>query len=114
MKNLIRNIFSFSIFLMLFLSFSSYAMKPFIVDTDANIDDAMAILYLLSHHDVDIKAITIETTGLAHCKPALSNMTGLVALSKAKPIPMACGREQPLEGDHQFPVYNNPCWLSMS
>lgn len=104
MKNQCKKIFLCFIFILSFLSTPSFAKRPFIVDTDASIDDAIGILYLLSRHDIDLKAITIESTGLAHCKPALANMSGLVALSDMKPIPMACGRETPLEGNHQFPA----------
>lgn len=86
-----------------FFSAVVFATRPIIIDTDVGVDDAIAILYLLKRPDVDVKAITVASDGNAHCEPALANTLGLVALSDTSAIPVACGREQPLSGDHRFP-----------
>ncbi len=78
-------------------------IKPVVIDTDMAVDDWMAILYLLQRTDVAIKAITVTGTGEAHCEPGIRNALGLVALAGNDPIPVACGRETPLEGEHTFP-----------
>ena len=74
-----------------------------VVDTDMGEDDMRAILYLLKHPSVDIKAITVAGTGEAHCEPGVRHVLGLLALNEPGDIPVACGRETPLAGDHTFP-----------
>jgi len=94
--------------ILLTLSFSCSAAstpRPIIIDTYAAIDDAIAILYLINRNDVSIKAITIAATGEAHCQPALQNLSGLVKMSGKAAIPMACGSNIPLSGQHQFPQW---------
>jgi len=50
--------------------------KPVIVDVDMGLDDMLAILYLTSHPNVDVRAITVAGTGLAHCDAGVSNAWG--------------------------------------
>jgi len=78
--------------------------QPVIFDTDMAHEDMFAALFLLSHPNVDVRAITVSGTGEAHCGPGVSNALGLVALSGHENIPVACGRETPLAGDHVFPA----------
>ncbi|MBI5293429.1 MAG: nucleoside hydrolase [Chloroflexi bacterium] len=66
-------------------------------------DDWMAILYLLQRPDVTIRAITVTGTGEAHCAPGTRHALGLVALSGNDEVPVTCGRETPLQGNHVFP-----------
>ncbi len=77
--------------------------QPVIIDTDMAPDDWLAILYLLQRPDVDVKAITISGTGESHCDPGVRNAMNLVMLAGRPEIPVACGRETPLQGDHTFP-----------
>jgi inosine-uridine nucleoside N-ribohydrolase len=78
--------------------------KPVIFDTDMAHEDMFAALFLLSHPNVDVRAIMVAGTGEAHCGPGVSNALGLVALSGHEDIPVACGRETPLAGNHVFPA----------
>lgn len=73
------------------------------IDTDMANDDWLAILYLLQREDIAVQAITVAGTGEAHCEPGIRNALGLVALAGYYSIPVACGREAPLQGDHAFP-----------
>lgn len=75
-----------------------------VIDTDMGSSDIMAILYLLQHPGVEVAAITVAGTGEAHCEPGVRHALGLVALADAGPLPVACGREQPLAGDNKFPT----------
>ena len=77
--------------------------RPVIIDTDMAADDWMAILYLLQHPGVEVIAITVTGAGEAHCEPGMRNALDLIALAGEEGIPVACGRETPLEGDHTFP-----------
>ncbi|HZM22677.1 MAG TPA: nucleoside hydrolase [Anaerolineales bacterium] len=78
--------------------------KPVIFDTDMAHEDMFAALFLLSHPNVDVKAITVSGTGEAHCAPGVANALGLVKLSGHEDIPVTCGREAPLMGNHVFPA----------
>jgi pyrimidine-specific ribonucleoside hydrolase len=78
--------------------------QPVVIDTDMAADDWLAILYLLGRSDVDVQAITVTGAGEAHCSPGTRNALDLVALAGRPEIPVACGRETPLEGDHAFPI----------
>jgi inosine-uridine nucleoside N-ribohydrolase len=77
--------------------------QPVIVDTDMAADDWLAILYLLQHPGVDVQAITVVGSGEAHCGQGVQNALDLAALAGRPEIPVACGREMPLAGDHTFP-----------
>jgi inosine-uridine nucleoside N-ribohydrolase len=78
--------------------------QPVVIDTDMAADDWLAILYLLGRSDVDVQAITVTGTGEAHCSAGTRNARNLVALAGRPEIPVACGREAPLQGDHAFPT----------
>src|SRR5215216_2475122 len=78
--------------------------KSVIFDTDMAHEDMFAALFLLSHPNVDLKAITVSGTGEAHCGPGVDHALGLVKLSGYQDIPVTCGRETPLIGDHEFPA----------
>jgi inosine-uridine nucleoside N-ribohydrolase len=78
--------------------------QPFIVDTDMAPDDWLAILCLLGRPEVEVKAITVTGAGEAHCAPGVRHALGLVALAGRPDIPVTCGRETPLQGDHVFPT----------
>lgn len=77
--------------------------RAVVIDTDMAADDWLAILYLLGRPEVNVKAITVAGSGEAHCGPGVRNALGLVALAGQPDIPVACGRETPLAGDHAFP-----------
>lgn len=78
--------------------------KPVIFDTDMAHEDMFSALFLLSHPNVVVRAITVTGTGEAHCGPGVENAVGLVAVSGHENISVACGRETPLAGDHVFPA----------
>ena len=79
------------------------AARELIIDTDVGVDDVIAMIYLLNHHEIKVKAITIACDGNAHCQPALKNVLGLLKLMHKEGIPTACGRTKPLSGDYHFP-----------
>jgi inosine-uridine nucleoside N-ribohydrolase len=66
-------------------------------------EDMHAALFLLAHPNVDVEAITVTGTGEAHCGPGMENALGIVSVSGERDIPVACGRETPLAGNHEFP-----------
>lgn len=84
----------------------STGAQPVLIDTDMAADDWLAILYLLQRPDVDVRAITVTGAGEAHCAPGVQNALNLTALAGRPEIPVTCGRETPLQGNHVFP----PSW----
>ena len=90
------------LFLFYFLSQSIALANPLIIDTDAAIDDTIAVIYLSQQHDTQIKAITIAATGEAHCAPALRHLGGVFKLVNKTLPPIACGSDKPLSYHHQF------------
>lgn len=62
-----------------------------IIDTDADVDDAMAIMYLLQHPELSVDAITISGTGMSYPVPATKNILGLIELAGKPDIPVAVG-----------------------
>jgi len=78
--------------------------QPVVIDTDMAADDWLAILFLLSHPDVDVKAVTVTGAGEASCPTGAQHARSLVALAGRPGIPVACGRQTPLVGDHAFPA----------
>jgi inosine-uridine nucleoside N-ribohydrolase len=76
---------------------------PFLIDSDMALDDWMAILYLLKHPRVAVKAIAVVATGEAHAWPGVRHAFRLLALAEHPIIPVAAGPRHPLQGRHVFP-----------
>jgi inosine-uridine nucleoside N-ribohydrolase len=78
---------------------------PVIVDTDMGSDDIMALAYLLKRPGLDIRAVTVEGTGLAHGPAGARNALRLIrALDIHRTIPIGYGPPQPLAGFRSFPL----------
>jgi inosine-uridine nucleoside N-ribohydrolase len=77
--------------------------RAVIVDTDAGIDDLMAIAFLLSRPDVHVEAITV-VNGMAHVPAGGKNVLRLLALAGRNDIPVFLGRDTPLSGSQEFPA----------
>lgn len=75
---------------------------PFIIDTDLSFDDYVALLFLLLHPEVDVRAITIAN-GVVHVKPGVNNTGRLLRLVGREAIPFAGGPESALSGQRAFP-----------
>lgn len=78
--------------------------RPLIVDSDLGNDDVLALLFLMQHPGVELQAITVVGTGLAHCEPGVRNTHGLLELAGYADIPVSCGGEEPLDAEHAFPA----------
>lgn len=80
------------------------APRSVIVDTDLAFDDMLAVLYLVSRPDVKVQAITLTGTGITRCDAGIRNLRALLEIIERTNIPIACGRETPLQGNHAFPT----------
>jgi len=81
---------------------TSVKPRPVIIDTDLSFDDYVALIFLLRHPDVDVRAITV-VNGVVHVKPGIENIRRLLALTGHTAIPFAGGLETPLTGQRAFP-----------
>jgi inosine-uridine nucleoside N-ribohydrolase len=88
--------FLFSLFILCALLPRVSYSQPVLIDTDLNIDDTIAMLYLLKTPSVDVKAVSIETLGQHYCEVAARNALGILRLAHHENIPVACGPESPL------------------
>jgi inosine-uridine nucleoside N-ribohydrolase len=75
---------------------------PVIADDDGSPDGIVALLYLLSNPNYDVRAVTVSN-GEAHPEVFAPNLQQLLA-SLGKPgISVGAGRSVPLEADNAFP-----------
>jgi inosine-uridine nucleoside N-ribohydrolase len=77
-------------------------MIELLIDTDAGIDDLLAISFLLTQTNVNIQAITV-VNGLAHPHAGAGNILKLLELTDQLDIPVYIGAEKPLPGGTDFP-----------
>jgi inosine-uridine nucleoside N-ribohydrolase len=82
---------------------ASAVPRTVIVETDMDVSDAMALLYLLRRADVEVAAIVVDGDGEARCPRGATNALALAALAGKPDIPVGCGRPRPLKGTHAFP-----------
>jgi inosine-uridine nucleoside N-ribohydrolase len=67
--------------------------RPVVVTTDMGMDDLLAVYKLLRDPAVDVRAITVDGTGLVHCGPGLRNLRRILVAFGRPEIPFACGRD---------------------
>ena len=79
-------------------------VRQLVVDTDLASDDLVALAFLLSSPRADVRAITVSGTGEVRCPQGLGVVRGLLTLTGDEEIPVACGGQTPLTGDHAFPT----------
>jgi purine nucleosidase len=73
-----------------------------ILDVDTSVDDIMAILYLLTCPNINIKAIT-TVNGVSDADAGTEIVLRLLNLTGHGDIPVAKGASKPIEGDNSFP-----------
>ncbi|WP_298443447.1 nucleoside hydrolase [uncultured Ferrimonas sp.] len=79
---------------------------PVLIDTDADFDDYLAILYLLKHPRIEVVGITVTGTGDVHLSQGvrnISNMLCLTGVPSDRNIPVAAGSNAPLRYSNTFP-----------
>ncbi len=79
------------------------SQRPVLIDTDLSFDDYAALLFLLQHPAVNVRAITVAN-GVVHVQPGLENVARLLALVDQPDIPIARGPAQSLSGRNDFPA----------
>lgn len=71
---------------------------PVLVDCDTGIDDAMALLYLLAHDDIELVGVT-TVFGNNTARQCAINSLRVLELVGRTDIPVAVGAEKPLVGE---------------
>lgn len=74
-----------------------------IIDTDCDVDDMMAILYLLNTPRVDIDAITTVGDGMSRWEYGARNISNLLELAGHPRIPVAYGARKSMSPAGSFP-----------
>ena len=67
--------------------------RPFLIDTDAGSDDAVAVVMALRHSDVDVRAITV-VAGNVPLEQGVVNSLYFAELCAAD-VPVLCRRRSP-------------------
>lgn len=75
----------------------------FIIDSDVNFDDWFAILYMLQRSDIDIKAMTVEGTGMSFIGAGIRNNLDILTFGNKWYIPIAAGSTKALKGNFRYP-----------
>ena len=81
----------------------SIGRMPVIVDTDMGADDLMALLYLLREPTVDLRAVIVSGTGLAHGSNGAQVASDLLGALGTDGIPLGMGSDTPMQGTRAFP-----------
>lgn len=77
-----------------------------LIDTDADFDDYMAMLYLLKHPAIEVSGITVTGTGDVHLTPGVRNISNMLTLlndPEVLKIPVARGAKAPMIYSNTFP-----------
>lgn len=77
-----------------------------LIDTDADFDDYLAMLYLLKHPAIQVTGITVTGTGDVHLTPGVRNVSNMLTLLNdplALKIPVARGAKAPMIYSNTFP-----------
>ncbi len=91
-------------FFLLCFSCLNAVTTQLIIDTDVDMDDMMAILYLLKRPDIAIKAITTAGDGMSHYKYGVPNLQNLLQLAGHPKIPVSYGVKKSLSPAGEFPA----------
>jgi pyrimidine-specific ribonucleoside hydrolase len=81
---------------------ASTGQIPIIFDDDGSPDGTTALLYLLSHPQVDLKAVNISY-GEAHPEIYIQHIGRMLDAFGIVDIPLGYGQDAPMEGTNEFP-----------
>ncbi|MCH9644321.1 MAG: nucleoside hydrolase [Gammaproteobacteria bacterium] len=77
--------------------------QSFIIDTDVDFDDLLAIYWLLMQKDADIKLITHVGNGWSSSQQGLKNLLNALAYFGCEKIPVAAGAKRSLSTSESLP-----------
>jgi len=77
---------------------------PLIVDTDCDLDDMMAIVYLAQNPRVEVKGITTVGDGVSHWEYGAQNILNVLELVGHPRVPVALGARESLSPVASYPL----------
>jgi len=77
--------------------------RPMIVDYSPTLSDVPALMFLATHPDIDLLAVTLPGTGESDCAPGVRHTRALLTIAGNPETPVGCGRDEPMEGDRDWP-----------
>lgn len=95
--------FSVSVFPLVCKGLSSQDVVSVIVDMDVGPDDIGALVYLLKHPGVAVRAVTVSC-GISYVDEGVWIVLRLLDYLGVRDIPVAGGKQTPLVGDNAFPT----------
>jgi pyrimidine-specific ribonucleoside hydrolase len=91
----------------------STELTPIIYDDDGSLDGTTALLYILSHSQANLKAVTISY-GEAHPRIYIQHIGRVLDYLGFRDIPLGFGQDSPLSGNNEFPeevrLLSNSFW----
>jgi inosine-uridine nucleoside N-ribohydrolase len=77
---------------------------PMIVDYSPTLSDVPALMFLSTRSDVDLLAVTLAGTGESDCESGVQHTRALLVIAGHPNVPVACGPEEPMVGDRDWPL----------
>jgi inosine-uridine nucleoside N-ribohydrolase len=78
--------------------------RPVIVDYSPTLSDVPALMYLATHPDIELLAVTLPGTGEADCGPGVRQTRSLLVVADHADVPVGCGSDAPMVGDRKWPA----------
>jgi inosine-uridine nucleoside N-ribohydrolase len=77
---------------------------PVLLDYSPTVSDIGALVFVASHPDLRLVAVTLPGTGESYCEPGVAHTRGVLELLGLDDVPVACGPEDPITGWNAFPT----------
>jgi pyrimidine-specific ribonucleoside hydrolase len=77
---------------------------PVILDYSPTVSDVGALVFVASHPDLRLLAVTLPGTGESYCDEGVAHTRGLLELLGQGYVPVACGPNEPITGWNAFPT----------
>jgi pyrimidine-specific ribonucleoside hydrolase len=77
---------------------------PVLLDYSPTVSDVGALVFLASHPDLRLVAVTLPGTGESYCEPGVAHTRGVLELLGLGDVPVACGPDDPITGWNAFPT----------
>lgn len=77
---------------------------PVVLDYSPTVSDIGALVFVASHPDLRLVAVTLPGTGESYCEAGVAHTRGVLEELGLAEIPVACGPEDPVTGWNAFPT----------
>jgi pyrimidine-specific ribonucleoside hydrolase len=77
---------------------------PVLLDYSPTVSDIGALVFVASHPNLRLVAVTLPGTGESYCEPGIAHTRGVLELLGLGDVPVACGPDDPITGWNAFPT----------